>query len=136
VLADDVNAGALEVADEAQRSVVTLPADALFVGGTAQLQQAQLERLRRIARALVNQPGRVDVVGHSDDQPVQSLRYPSSWHLSRERAQAVAAALVDAGVPAARVRAEGRAEAEPRVPNDPGAPRAPHPRGRAQLVRA
>ena len=133
-LADDLNAGALEVADEAQRSVVTLAADALFVGGTAQLQDAQLDRLRRIARALVNQPGRVDVVGHSDDQPVQSLRYPSSWHLSRERAQAVAAALVDAGLPAARVRAEGRAETEPRVTSDSPTARARNRRVEVQLL--
>jgi type VI secretion system protein ImpK len=134
LLADDLNAGALEVTDDAQRSVVTLPADALFVGGTAQLQDAQRDRLRRIARALANQSGHIDVVGHSDDQPVQSLRYPSSWHLSRERAQAVAAALIEAGVPAARVRAEGRAETEPRVPNDSATARARNRRVEVQLL--
>jgi type VI secretion system protein ImpK len=124
LLADDLNAGAIEVSDEAQRSVVTLAADTLFVGGTAQLQAAQRERVQRLARALAGLSGRVEVVGHSDDQPVESLRFPSNWHLSRERAQAVAAALVEAGVPAARVRAEGRAETEPRAANDSPAARA------------
>jgi type VI secretion system protein ImpK len=65
---------------------------------------------------------------------VQSLRYPSSWHLSRERAQAVAAALVDAGLPAARVRAEGRAETEPRVANDSPTARARNRRVEVQLL--
>lgn len=124
LLADDLNAGALEVSDEVRRSVVTLGADALFVAGTAQLQPQQRERLRRIAKALGGLPGRVEVIGHTDDQPVESLRFPSNWHLSRERAQAVAAALVEAGLPAARVRAEGRAETEPRVANDSAAARA------------
>jgi len=124
LLADDVNAGALEVRDEAQRSVVTLSADALFVPGTAELQPRQRERLRRVAQALRGLPGRVEVMGHTDDRPLESLRFPSNWHLSRERAKAVAAALVEAGLPAQRVRAEGRAETEPRAPNDSPAGRA------------
>jgi type VI secretion system protein ImpK len=121
-LADDLASGALDVAEDAQRSVITLGADALFVAGTAQLQAAQRERLARIAKALAALPGRIEVLGHTDDQAVESLRFPSNWHLSRERAQAVAAALVDFGVPLQRLRAEGRAETEPRAPNDgPGA---------------
>ena len=134
LLADDLNAGAIEVSDEAQRSVATLSADALFVPGTAQLQVQQRDRMRRIAQALARLPGRVEVVGHTDDQPLESLRFPSNWHLSRERAQAVAAALVEAGIPATRVRAEGRAETEPRVPNDTPAARARNRRVEVQLL--
>lgn len=118
LLADDLASGALEVAEDAQRSVITLAADGLFVPGTAQLQAAQRERLARIAKVLAALPGRIEVLGHTDDQAVESLRFPSNWHLSRERAQAVAAALADSGVPTQRLRAEGRAETEPRAPND------------------
>jgi len=134
LLADDLNAGALEVVDEVQRSIVTLSADTLFVPGSAQLQAAQRERLRRIAQALAGLSGRVEVVGHTDDQALESLRFPSNWHLSRERAQAVAAALVESGLPAARVRAEGRAETEPRAPNDTPAARARNRRVEVQLL--
>lgn len=134
LLADDLKAGAIEIADEAQRSVVTLGADALFVPGSAQLQAAAAERLTRIARALAGLPGRVEVLGHTDDQAVESLRFPSNWHLSRERAQAVARSLVDAGVPATRVRAEGRAETEPRAPNDSAAARARNRRVEVMLL--
>jgi type VI secretion system protein ImpK len=133
-LADDLNAGAIEVADEAQRSVVTFAADTLFAPGTAQLQAAQRERLRRVAQVLTQSSGRIEVVGHTDDQPMQSLRFPSNWHLSRERAQAVAAVLVEAGVPAERVRAEGRAETEPRVANDTPSSRARNRRIEVQLL--
>ena len=31
-------------------------------------------------------PGRVLVVGHTDDQPIKSLRYQDNFELSRERA--------------------------------------------------
>jgi type VI secretion system protein ImpK len=118
LLADDLASGALDVAEDAQRSVITLGADGLFVAGTAQLQAAQRERLARVAKALAGLPGRVEVLGHTDDQAIESLRFPSNWHLSRERAQAVAGALAEFGVPPQRLRAEGRAETEPRVPND------------------
>jgi type VI secretion system protein ImpK len=134
LLADELNAGALEVSDEAQRSVITLSADTLFVAGTAQLQSASRERLARVAQALAGLSGRVEVLGHSDDQPVESLRFPSNWHLSRERAQAVAQALIAAGLPAARVRAEGRADTEPRVANDSPAARARNRRVEVQLL--
>jgi len=133
-LADDLNAGAIEVADEAQRSVVTLAADALFMPGTAQLQAAQRERLRRLAQALSQSSGRIEVLGHTDDQPMQSLRFPSNWHLSRERAQAVAAVLVEAGLAAERVRAEGRAETEPREAGNTPASRARNRRIEVQLL--
>jgi type VI secretion system protein ImpK len=134
LLGDDLASGALDVAEDAQRSVITLSSDALFVSGSAQLQAAQRERLARIAKVLTGLPGRIEVLGHTDDQRLESLRFPSNWHLSRERAQAVAAALTDAGVPAARLRAEGRAETEPRVPNDGPAGRARNRRIEILLV--
>jgi type VI secretion system protein ImpK len=134
LLADDLNAGALEVIDEAQRSVITLAADTLFTPDTAQLLPAQRERIGRIERALSRLPGRVEVLGHTDDQAVESLRFPSNWHLSRERAQAVANALIEQGLPALRVRSEGRAETEPRVPNDSPAARARNRRVEVLLI--
>jgi len=124
LLADDLASGALDVAEDAQRSLITLNADALFVAGSAQVQAAQRERLARVARALAGLPGRIEVLGHTDDQALESLRFPSNWHLSRERAQAVTAVLAEFGVPPQRLRAEGRAETEPRVPNTSASARA------------
>jgi type VI secretion system protein ImpK len=124
LLADDLAGGALDVTEDAQRSVITFAADALFVAGSAQVQAAQRERLARVAKALAVLPGRIEVLGHTDDEKLESLRFPSNWHLSRERAQAVAAVLADFGVPLQRLRAEGRAETEPRVPNDSASARA------------
>jgi type VI secretion system protein ImpK len=123
-LAADIASNALEVRDEPLRSVVVLPADALFEAGTAQLDPKQAALLGRIAQALTNQPGQVVVSGHSDNVQVSSLQFPSSWHLTRARASAVANALTQRGLRADRVRAEGLADAEPRVPNTTPAERA------------
>jgi type VI secretion system protein ImpK len=120
----EVQRGALEVRDEAQRSVVRLPADALFVPGSAQVEAAQLALLARVAAALRDQPGQVAVIGHTDDAPVASPRFPSAWHLTRERARAVQAVLAAHGARTERLRAEGRADAEPLGPNTGAAERA------------
>ena len=45
--------------------------------------------LTRVAGALNQVPGRVLVVGHTDDQPLRSLRYRDNFELSRERAVSV-----------------------------------------------
>ncbi len=124
LLKDEVARGALQVVDEPMRSVVRVPADGLFVPGSARLVPAQGALLQRIAAALATVPGQVAVIGHADDQPVVSPQFPSSWHLTRERAMAVQAALVQHGVPPGRARAEGRADAEPLVPNAGEAQRA------------
>jgi type VI secretion system protein ImpK len=123
-LAGDVARNAIEVRDEPLRSIVVIPADTLFVSGTAQIEARNAELLGRIAQVLVAHPGQVVVSGHADNQPISSLQFPSSWHLTRARALAVAAALVERGVGNERVRAEGLADAEPRAPNGSAAEKA------------
>ena len=107
-------AGALAVRDERLRSVLTLPADALFKGGGATLESPRAPALLgRVAQALRASPGQVNVIGHSDDATAASLQYPSAWHLSRARALAVMEELARQGLPLERLHAEGRADAEP-----------------------
>ncbi len=124
LLQADIASGAIQVQDEALRSLITLPADRLFVPGSAQVDPRQLDLLGRIAKALKDMPGQVAVIGHTDNTPLASLQFPSNWHLSRERAQAVQAALVQQGARPERLRAEGRADAEPLLPNNSAAERA------------
>ena len=63
------------------------------------------------------------ITGHTDNQPIRSMRFPSNWHLSEERADAVKGALATLVEPA-RMRAEGKADAEPVAANDTPANRA------------
>jgi type VI secretion system protein ImpK len=133
LLSSDVASGALTVRDESLRSVLTLASDPLFVAGSARLEAEQGELLGRIAAALKAQPGQIAVIGHTDDTPVASLQYPTNWHLSRERAIAVMSALAERGAPANRLRAEGRADAEPLQPNNGPAQRAGNRRVEIEL---
>jgi type VI secretion system protein ImpK len=79
--------------------------------------------LVRIGQALAEVKGDVLITGHSDNQPIRSMRHPSNWHLSAARADAVKASLA-ALVDPARMRSDGKADAEPIAPNDNPANRA------------
>jgi type VI secretion system protein ImpK len=120
----DIRAALVAVRDEVDRSVVTLRGDGLFAPASATLVSDREELLRRVGDALVRVGGDVLVTGHTDNTPMRTLRFPSNWHLSEERARTVRDLLVAAGVPAERVRAEGRADGEPVAANDTPANRA------------
>jgi len=120
----DIRAGLVAVRDEVDRSVVTLRGDGLFASGSAALLPEREELMRRIADALVRVGGDVLVTGHTDNTPIRTARFPSNWHLSEERARTVRDLMVASGVPAERLRAEGRADGEPVQPNDTEAHRA------------
>lgn len=124
-LQSDIKAGLVAVRDEIDRSVVTIRGDGAFATGSATLLPEREVLMGRIADALAQVNGNVLVTGHTDSQPIaRSARFPSNWHLSEERARTVRDLLVSHKVAADRIRAEGRADAEPVVANDTAANRA------------
>lgn len=118
LLQPDVDKGLVDVIPKAGLTTVRISSDRLFADGSAKVENAQTALLSRIASALRDAPGQVVVTGHTDDTQTRTEQFPSSFHLSDERARAVAAILVHEGVAAERVRSEGRANAESLVPND------------------
>lgn len=119
----EVKQGLVTVTDEADRSTVRLRGDAFFGSGSAEPMAQAMPVLVRIGQALAEVKGEVLITGHSDSQPIRSLRYPSNWHLSTARAEAVRQALTPLVDPA-RMKAEGKADAEPVAANDTPANRA------------
>ncbi len=113
----EVKQGLVTVTDEADRSVVRLRGDSFFGSGSAAPRAAALPVLKRIGDALAQVPGAVHIYGHSDNEPIRSLQYPSNWHLSKARADSVREALLGTVDPA-RMRSDGKADAEPVAPND------------------
>ena len=123
-LPDEIRRGLVKVDDHLDRSVVTILGDGLFKPGEATVSANDQWLLNRIADALRSVPGQVDVIGHSDNVPIRTLRFPSNWELSRARAESVAR-LLAAGVGPGRIRADGRGDGEPVAANDT-------PQGRAR----
>jgi type VI secretion system protein ImpK len=80
--------------------------------------------LSRIADALRETHGSILVSGYTDSTPMRSARFPSNWHLSQARADAVGEILARRLGDSGRLRAEGRGDADPVAPNDNAADRA------------
>jgi type VI secretion system protein ImpK len=114
LLARDEAAGALTVDEKGGRSLVTLSGRDLFRSGSAVVNPAYDETLQHLADALNKVPGRVLVVGHTDDQPLKSLRYQDNFELSRERAVSVANILKRTIDNHARLSSTGVGASEPR----------------------
>lgn len=109
LLTEAAAAGRLVVRDEAHRSVVTLPADALFGPDSTELTAAAAPLLAQVGAALGRHAGKVLVVGHTDGRDPRTARLPSAWHQSYEWAHAVADAL-GRSLPAERLAVEGAAD--------------------------
>jgi len=123
-LKPEVDQGLVTVRDLADRSVVTIRGDGLFGPGSAQLSPQFEPLMARIADAVKGVEGNVTVTGHTDNIPISTLRFPSNFHLSNERARTVMSLIERRGVAAARLKAEGLGESDPIAANDTPANRA------------
>jgi type VI secretion system protein ImpK len=124
-LAPEVAQGLVTVAETPGRTTITLRGEGMFPPGSAEVDGQRAALLGRIGEALNTLPGKVLVIGHTDDtRPGLSARYPSNYDLSKARAASVMAMLAQRAGPPQRYSAEGRGDTEPLVPNDSPAARA------------
>ena len=117
LLAPEIAAKTLVVRDLPDRSIVIARSDQLFEPGSATVSPAFEQLLARIGAAAASTGGQVLVLGHTDDRPIRSARYPSNWHLSQARADAAARLLRPQLADPGRLRTEGRADSEPLASN-------------------
>ncbi|GJD74799.1 type VI secretion system protein TssL, long form [Methylobacterium goesingense] len=112
----DIADQSLTVVETGGQVVIRL-ASALFAPGDATVKPAFQAMLQRVAALLEKEPGTVRVVGHTDSSPIRTVRFPSNFQLSLERAKAVTR-LVKAGLSKPdRVEAEGKGADVPIAPN-------------------
>ena len=111
-LKPEIDAGLVEVRDLIDRSIIVIRGDGFFEPGSADVASKVLPLLERIATELARTPGQILVVGHTDNQPIRSLRYPSNWHLSKDRAMSVRK-ILGGKVQPERIRSEGMADTQP-----------------------
>jgi len=121
LLHDDEAAGILSVEERQNQSVVTVLAADFFGSGSAKVNPKYYPSLEHVARALNQVPGRVFVVGHTDDQPVRSLKFQDNYDLSRARAAEVVQLLSLAIDNKARLQGSGVGDSDPRY-KPPSAP--------------
>jgi type VI secretion system protein ImpK len=116
-LAPEIAEGLVGVQGDAQRLVVRINGRGMFEPGSSELEPRMLAVLQRVGQALANETGRVTVLGHSDNQPIRTVRFPSNFQLSAARADAARAVLATAAAQPGRFTSAGRADTEPVASN-------------------
>jgi len=114
LLAPQEQAGALTVDEKPDGSaLVRLNAAAMFASGGTEVADKQIPMLHAVTAALNQVPGRVIVVGHTDDQPVHSLKFKDNYALSAERARSVLQILGQGIDNAGRLESSGAGSSQP-----------------------
>lgn len=104
------------VPDKTMRIILT--GDLLFGSGQVELTPAAIESLKKLAPVIKKTPYMINVIGHTDDRPVKTARFPSNWELSLARAGRVARFLIeDTGLPATQFSVSGYSSFRPVAPN-------------------
>ncbi len=105
------------VEDKAVRIILT--GDVLFDTGKAELKRDAVALLKKVAGDLRETPYTVNVVGHTDDVPIKTERFPSNWELSTNRACVTARFLIDEmDIPPTQVFVTGHAAYQPLMANN------------------
>ena len=124
LLKDEIARGVVSVQEDAARSAVTFRGDDMFGGGRAEVSDRILPLLDKVAAEVNKVTGKVTVIGHSDNVPIKTARYPSNQVLSEERAATVTEYLASKGVAKSRLEAIGKGDSEPLADNKTPAARA------------
>ncbi|MGH8789509.1 MAG: type VI secretion system protein TssL, long form [Cupriavidus necator] len=124
LLKDEIARGVVAVRDDNHRSTVVFRGDDMFGAGRAEVNAKLTPTLNKVAGEINKLQGKVQVIGHSDNQPIKSARYPSNQVLSEERATMVSEYLASQGVAKGRLEAIGKGDTEPLTDNKTPAARA------------
>lgn len=124
LLAPEIARETVSVEEDGRHSTVTFKGDDMFVAGQAHVSAKLLPVLGKVAAEINQVTGTVQVVGHSDNQPIRTPEFPDNQVLSEKRAAAVAAVLQSRGVQPARLQIRGRGDGAPLADNATAAGRA------------
>nr|WP_230942947.1 type VI secretion system protein TssL, long form [Burkholderia vietnamiensis] len=113
LLTNEIAAGTVSVDEDARHSAVTFRGDAMFQPGGASVKATMAPLIAKIAGEIAKVPGKVTVLGYTDNVPIRSRQFASNEALSEERATQVVQMLQSAGVPANRLEAVGKGDADP-----------------------
>lgn len=107
-----------EVVREKDHLRITMPGAALFDSGDDTIRTESLAVLAELVDRIAALELSVSIEGHTDDQPIQTARFPSNWELSTARAVSVLRFFLSRGIPESRLSAAGRAEFRPTASNE------------------
>ncbi|WP_245395148.1 OmpA family protein [methane-oxidizing endosymbiont of Gigantopelta aegis] len=94
-----------------------MKSDLLFLSGEAELSKKASPVLRKIAEVLGRMPNMINVEGHTDNIPIDTVEFPSNWDLSAARATSVVRELIKDHINPKRLAVVGYGEFHPVADN-------------------
>ena len=116
-LQPEADQGLVTVLCTAPTPIVRIRNRGMFAPGSATLEPRFIPLLDRIASALKEEQGKVQVIGYTDNQPIHNVQFPSNFQLSVARAEAAKNILGNTVGDPSRLAAEGRGESDPVASN-------------------
>lgn len=124
LLAREIEQQQVSLSDRQNQIRIVINTDQLFRSGSAVVESEYARLLKHIGTELMDVEGRIIVEGHTDSIPINTLRFPSNWHLSQARAEQVKGLLERAGNEVGRYSIDAKADTQPVAGNDTPAGRA------------
>ena len=124
-IADDIRYELFPFIDEQLISVtntdtkieVEIKSQLLFPSGSARLESEAIPVLSNLALLFSTFKNPINVEGFTDDQPINTITFPSNWELSTARAASVVHLFMKKGIDPKRMSASGYAEFRPIADN-------------------
>jgi len=134
-LAPEIHAGLVDVLGTEAVPIIRIQNQGMFDSGSAVVSGRFVPLLQRIGAELKVNPGKVEVRGYTDSEPIHTVQFPSNYQLSQARAAAAAAILGRTIGDPSRMTVQGLADADPIAPNTTAAGRAQNRRIEIVLIR-
>ncbi|WP_034947530.1 type IVB secretion system protein IcmH/DotU [Erwinia oleae] len=118
-LGDLIASRQLDVADGTNGSKVIIQADALYASNRSDLSPQGKTIINRVAAAMDDSKGTIQVSVYTDNQPVPDNNFASNFEYSLARARAVTLQMREQmAMPGHLFRSEGRGDSNPLLPDD------------------
>lgn len=89
----------------------------LFDPGHSSLKPTSIPIVDKLFNIVNKLPNPIEIDGYTDNTPIHTLKYPSNWELSTDRAASVARYFISKGMDPTRIKIAGYGEYRPLVPN-------------------
>ena len=125
LLEDEINEGKIDVETDGPTIIIKIRERGSFTSGSADLDPGFLPTLDTIGTALGEISGEIVVEGHTDNIPINSVKFPSNFALSAGRAVSVTSVFLnDPNISMDRLSLRGYGEVRPEDTNATRAGRA------------
>jgi type VI secretion system protein ImpK len=137
LLQPEIDAGKVTVDQQGPALRITINFKDMFASGSATLRPELEALLKRIGQELKTPQGQgnVEVIGHTDNDPIHTLQFPNNMVLSQARAGNAAKAMIEQSGDPQRYKVIGKADTVPIADNATPAGKAKNRRIEIRLIR-